>query len=66
MAQAWRNIASPCSADRCSEKRSTGLAFLSAFLKHPPTPDKLDAPHVLSLKPEQVEGVEARASLPVA
>ena len=29
--QAWRNMASPCSADRCSEKRSTGPPFLSAF-----------------------------------
>jgi hypothetical protein len=31
IAQAWRNIGSPCSADRCSEKRSTGPTFLIAY-----------------------------------
>ena len=30
-AQAWRNIASPCGAAMCSEKRSAGPAFFSAF-----------------------------------
>src|SRR5215207_6869044 len=40
--------------------------FLQRLLQHPAPADQLDAAQVLSLKPEQVEGVEAGARLAVA
>src|SRR5829696_1641886 len=64
-AQACRNIASPAVPDMCSEKRSAGPAFLSAFCSIRRRPISSTRAQVLSLKPEQVEGVGAGGCLPV-
>ena len=46
----------------CSEKRSAGPAFFSAFLEHPAPADQLDAVLILSLEPDEIEGAARPAA----
>ena len=66
IAQAWRNIASPSDACHVLREAQRRAGFLQRLLEHAAPADQLDAAQVLSLKPEEIEGVEAGRRLAVA
>ena len=63
IAQAWRNIASPSDAAMCSEKRSAGPAFLSAF-PHRSNLKRGTAALAIRRRVEQEDSPFPRARLP--